>query len=145
MTSPWACPVAPATYTRDMDGSESMDARGGAGTADGPDLYQVLGVDAGADAAELTHAFRRRLRELHPDTRQDPDEDRDGLEAVMIAYRTLRDPEHRARYDRERAAAARSVRRGVPIPVVVRRSLAEDPRYLVRVGPVRVRPLPPAR
>ena len=34
------------------------------------DLYAVLGVSPDADIGELTSAYRRRLRQLHPDTRR---------------------------------------------------------------------------
>ncbi len=37
------------------------------------DLYALLGVVSGVDAAELARAYRRRLRELHPDTRSSTD------------------------------------------------------------------------
>jgi hypothetical protein len=33
----------------------------------GEDLYAVLGVSRGAEAAEIKQAYRRRARETHPD------------------------------------------------------------------------------
>lgn len=91
-------------------------------TSQSPDLYKVLGVRPEADAAELSRAYRRRLRQLHPDMRQagygrvaGPDaEDRYGLDLarVLHAYQVLRDPQRRASYDVERAA--RSARRSHP-------------------------------
>ena len=33
------------------------------------DLYRVLGVSPSASQTEISSAFRRRLREQHPDTR----------------------------------------------------------------------------
>lgn len=91
-------------------------------TSPSPDLYEVLGVRPEANAAELSRAYRRRLRQLHPDMRQagygraaGPDaEDRYGLDLarVLHAYQVLRDPQRRASYDVERAA--RSVRRSHP-------------------------------
>jgi len=35
----------------------------------GPDFYALLGVAPDADAREIARAYRRRLREVHPDTR----------------------------------------------------------------------------
>jgi curved DNA-binding protein CbpA len=67
------------------------------------DLYSVLGVPATAGAAELARAYRRRLREIHPDTRHrragEPDDAPADLQALQEAYLLLRDPTRRARYD----------------------------------------------
>lgn len=40
----------------------------------GADLYRVLGVAPEADPAGLARAYRRRLRQLHPDTRSGLDQ-----------------------------------------------------------------------
>ena len=37
-----------------------------------PDPYLVLGVSPTATQAEITHAYRTRLRAHHPDTRHPP-------------------------------------------------------------------------
>ncbi len=37
-----------------------------------PDPYLVLGVSPTATQAEITHAYRTRLRAHHPDTRHTP-------------------------------------------------------------------------
>jgi curved DNA-binding protein CbpA len=85
------------------------------------DLYALLGVPADADTAELSRAYRRRLREVHPDTRgatpsgsratDDPRISAPGspdgesaatLQALQQAYLILRDPARRARYDAQR-------------------------------------------
>lgn len=127
-------------------------------------LYQLLGVDAAAEGAELARAYRRRLRQLHPDVRCAPGADpaichgldRDRLDpppdlaAVQHAYQVLRDPTLRARYDAElRGHAAcssdrvgrRSTRTAVPIAVRVHPTRLAGP--LIGVGRVRVDPLPP--
>ncbi|WP_147258051.1 DnaJ domain-containing protein [Pseudonocardia hierapolitana] len=65
-------------------------------------LYQLLGVDASADGTELARAYRRRLRQLHPDVRHptatDPDQPDPppDLAAIQQAYQVLRDPARRA-------------------------------------------------
>jgi curved DNA-binding protein CbpA len=74
-----------------------------------PDPYLVLGVSPTATQAEITHAYRTRLRAHHPDTRHSPssrtaDED---LRQVLAAYALLRDPARRADYDRATAHAAK--------------------------------------
>lgn len=68
--------------------------------ADAPrDPYRVLGVAPTATDAEITGAYRRLVRHLHPDA--DNDADPNELEDVLAAYQLLRDPERRAAYDRE--------------------------------------------
>lgn len=63
------------------------------------DHYAVLGVEPTASAGQITSAYRRLVRELHPDT--SPDEPAaDGRFAdVVAAYGTLHDPDLRAAYD----------------------------------------------
>jgi hypothetical protein len=57
--------------------------------------YAVLGVTAQASAAELKRAFRRRLRETHPDTGGDPA----VFVRVQLAWEQVGTPEARAAYD----------------------------------------------
>jgi DnaJ-class molecular chaperone len=129
-------------------------------------LYELLGVDPTVDEAELARAYRRRLRELHPDTRasatdpatfgaSNPAEPVD-LTAVQVAYQILRDPGRRAQYDAEREARPAAARprgtTGSTTPVA--RRLAPAMPFLIRVdtaaprecpivaGPVRIDPLP---
>jgi curved DNA-binding protein CbpA len=120
-----------------------------------PDPYCVLGVPATASQAQITHAYRARLRAHHPDTRTSPTSSAadDGLQRVLAAYAVLRDPARRADYDR-RAAGLRTpapVRFVAPstesaysgpvdIPITVRhdqRFPAKDPALGLWAGPVR--------
>jgi curved DNA-binding protein CbpA len=73
-----------------------------------PDPYLVLGVSPTATQAEITHAYRTRLRVHHPDTRRPPASRTadDDLRQVLAAYALLRDPARRADYDRKTAHAA---------------------------------------
>ena len=67
-----------------------------------PDFYLDLGVAATATAAEISHAYRARLRAHHPDTRADGAEPAIAdaeLQKVIAAYAVLRDPARRASYD----------------------------------------------
>ena len=73
-----------------------------------PDPYLVLGVSPTATPAEITHAYRDRLRAHHPDTRHPPASKTadDDLRQVVAAYALLRDPARRADYDRATAHTA---------------------------------------
>jgi len=73
-----------------------------------PNPYLVLGVSPTATQAEITHAYRTRLRAHHPDTRHTPPSQTadDDLRQVLAAYDLLRDPARRAGYDRATTLAA---------------------------------------
>ena len=66
------------------------------------DAYAVLEVSPTATQAEITHAYRRQLRECHPDRRSgEPNHGADErLREILAAYAVLRDPHRRADYDR---------------------------------------------
>jgi DnaJ-class molecular chaperone len=61
------------------------------------DYYDVLGVTADADAAEIKRAYRQLARRYHPDI---SGEDRAAtFREVARAYEVLRNPERRRTYD----------------------------------------------
>lgn len=60
-------------------------------------LYCVLGVDRSASAEEIDLAFYRKAAENHPD-RGGTQED---MAAINRAAMVLRDPDRRAKYDKE--------------------------------------------
>jgi curved DNA-binding protein CbpA len=108
----------------------------------GPDLYALLGVTPTADAAEIGRAYRRRVREVHPDTAASAREPAE-LRAIQEAYLVLREPARRAEYDAGRTPPTTS--RSVPVPVRVRLRPAPAADWPLRAGRVRVEPLPPRR
>jgi molecular chaperone DnaJ len=63
------------------------------------DYYELLGVPRTANADELKKAYRKRARELHPDTNPDPAA-AEQFKLVSTAYAVLSDADQRGRYDR---------------------------------------------
>lgn len=63
------------------------------------DFYALLGVTRSATAADIKKAYRKRARELHPDTNPDTPETENQFKEVSRAYEVLSNPESRARYD----------------------------------------------
>jgi len=117
-----------------------------------PDLYRRLGVADDAPREEIVRAYRRLAHEAHPDARPgDPDAPRRFRE-LTDAYDVLSDPRKRTAYDRSRAAGAP---RGPASDAGRRRPEAgwsgaamgregPVPTPPIRIGPVRVEPLPGA-
>jgi curved DNA-binding protein CbpA len=65
-----------------------------------PDPYRLLGVNRGADAAQIKAAHRRLAKRHHPDA---PGGDEDRFVAVQEAYQLLSDPLRRREWDRSHA------------------------------------------
>ncbi|MBC6982831.1 molecular chaperone DnaJ [Caulobacter sp. 17J80-11] len=64
------------------------------------DYYEVLGVQRGADAAEIKAAFRKLAMEHHPDRNGGCEQATGRFKEVNEAYSVLSDPDKRAAYDR---------------------------------------------
>jgi len=77
------------------------------------DYYSTLGVNRIASQQALKHAYRTRIREVHPDLHPADQSCADRARKVIEAYGVLQDAESRRHYDR---ALARSAPR-VTMPV----------------------------
>jgi hypothetical protein len=68
------------------------------------DHYAVLGVEPGAEAADIKKAYRRLVVKLHPD-KNDASDAAEQFRSLQIAYETLSDFESRRVYDARRGCA----------------------------------------
>lgn len=64
------------------------------------DFYNVLGVPRNASQDDIKKAYRNLAMRWHPDRNPDNDEVAARFKDLTEAYRTLSDPDRRARYDR---------------------------------------------
>lgn len=93
------------------------------------DAYEVLQVDASADAIVIQAAYRALARHVHPDGDR-PDAER--MAQLNAAYAILRDPDRRRRYDMRR-----TMERSLPVSIVAseRRVDGWAPRRPEGAGP----------
>jgi len=65
-----------------------------------PDYYALLGVPVGASPAEIKRAYRRLVRQHHPDLNAQIEDTQ--IRRLNEAYEILGNPQKRAAYDRQR-------------------------------------------
>lgn len=63
------------------------------------DYYELLGVPLDADAADIKKAFRKRVRNVHPDTSGEVTDSGQEFIHLKAAYQILSDPILRQQYD----------------------------------------------
>lgn len=71
------------------------------------DYYRILGVVETADAEHIKKAYRKLVKECHPDTHPGKPKAEERFKQISEAYAVLSDEGKRDKYDRERR-----VRRG---------------------------------
>lgn len=102
--------------------------------ADPKRYYEVLEVSPGASAADIKKAYRRRAMEYHPDRCQLPNA-KDLFQRVEEAYRVLRDPTSRSRYDASTVAAPNPTYSEPEVPEPIHCSVCgvvtAQPRYVI--------------
>lgn len=76
------------------------------------DPYSVLGVPRGAAQEEITRAFRKLAKELHPDLNPNNKASTERFKKVSAANELLSDPEKRRKFDRGEIDANGEPRRG---------------------------------
>ncbi len=67
------------------------------------DYYKLLGVSEKATAKEITRAYRKLARELHPDANPDNPAAEEKFKEVAAAYDVIGDEDKRKEYDEVRA------------------------------------------
>ena len=124
------------------------------------DPYQALGVGADASTADISRAYRRLARALHPDSHPGDAAAADEFRAVSAAYELLADPARRTDWDRRHPRPARSPQRPSrsaparwpggpqiwPLPPAAADPphAPRSPRPALWAGPVHVQPAPGA-
>ncbi len=73
------------------------------------DYYAVLGVGSGASDKELTKAYRKLAKALHPDANPGDAKAEERFKEVSAAHDVLSDPERRKEYDEVRSLVASGV------------------------------------
>lgn len=63
------------------------------------DYYEVLGIQKGASEDEIKKAFKKKVREFHPDLHPDDPSCVEKMQEVNEAYEVLSDADKKQRYD----------------------------------------------
>ena len=65
------------------------------------DFYKIMGVSRDADAAAIKKAYRKLVKECHPDTHPGDTQAEERFKQIAEAYAVLSDDEKRKQYDQK--------------------------------------------
>ena len=88
------------------------------------DPYATLGLDRRCSAEQIRTAYRLLAKQHHPDLQPNSPPALARTQELNAAYEILGDPGRRSAYDRELAAAKKSVK--APRPAKIERNLSQD-------------------
>jgi molecular chaperone DnaJ len=63
--------------------------------------YDTLEIHPEATQVEIKQAYRRLVKQFHPDSNLSPDRNHDQIAQINAAYEVLGDPQHRQFYDQQ--------------------------------------------
>lgn len=122
------------------------------------DPYEILAISRDASGADISRAYRRLARELHPDSRPADAAAADRFRAVTAAHELLSDPARRAAHDQQAAHLPanppRTAAPGISFSQAASQLHPLSPAgasgwlfppsasAAIRPGPVRIEPLP---
>jgi len=70
-----------------------------AGPSKGKDYYEILGIGRDASQEEIKRAYRKLVRQYHPDANPGNKEAEERFKLINEAYEVLSDPQKKAQYD----------------------------------------------
>lgn len=94
------------------------------------DLYELLGVTRGTSGDEVRKAYRRLVREHHPDANPDDPGAEERLKKIQQVYEVLSNPQKRREYDQRSHTSSGRRSRAYPGRNSGRRSVAGLARKL---------------
>ncbi len=77
-------------FFRQWQAEQEKTARAISEIRDTAEAYQVLGLSVGSDLKTITAAFRRLVKDLHPDTREGDRTTEPQLRKLMAAYQFIK-------------------------------------------------------
>jgi DnaJ-class molecular chaperone len=78
------------------------------------DYYTVLGIQRSASSEQINHAYKNLAKKYHPDV---PKGDEENFKILSEAYRILRDPRERERYDLSLQGSSKGYH-GSPVQII---------------------------
>ncbi len=90
-----------------------------------PNYYAILEIDYHAPQTEIKQAYRRLVKQYHPDLNHDLS-DNETIVKINVAYEILSNPNSRASYDRSIGINTRT--KEVPVSIKIKSRKTEDER-----------------